>query len=34
MPLVAVVVGALASLLGLRRALAVDPALAFAGAAR
>jgi len=34
MPVVAVVVGASASLLGLRRALAVDPALAFAGAAR
>ena len=34
MPLVAVIVGALASLLGLRRALSVDPALAFAGAAR
>jgi putative ABC transport system permease protein len=34
MPLVAVFVGALASFLGLRRALAVDPALAFAGATR
>jgi putative ABC transport system permease protein len=34
MPLVAVLVGALASFLGLRRALSVDPALAFAGAAR
>jgi putative ABC transport system permease protein len=34
MPLVAVSVGALASLLGLRRALAVDPALAFGGAVR
>ena len=31
LPLIAVVVGALASFLGLRRALAVDPALAFAG---
>jgi putative ABC transport system permease protein len=31
LPLIAVVVGALASVLGLRRALAVDPALAFAG---
>lgn len=34
MPLVAVFVGALASFLGLRRALAVDPALAFGGAER
>jgi putative ABC transport system permease protein len=34
LPLVAVLVGALASFLGLRRALAVDPALAFAGGAR
>jgi putative ABC transport system permease protein len=34
MPLVAILVGALASFLGLRRALAVDPALAFGGAAR
>jgi putative ABC transport system permease protein len=34
MPLVAVVVGGLASILGLRRALSVDPALAFGGAAR
>jgi putative ABC transport system permease protein len=34
MPLIAMLVGALASVLGLRRALAVDPALAFAGAAR
>ena len=34
MPLVAVLVGALASFLGLRRALSVDPALAFGGAAR
>jgi putative ABC transport system permease protein len=34
MPVVAVIVGALASFLGLRRALSVDPALAFAGAAR
>ena len=32
LPLVAVVVGALASFLGLRRAVSVDPALAFAGA--
>jgi putative ABC transport system permease protein len=32
MPFVAVLVGALASFLGLRRALAVDPALAFGGA--
>jgi putative ABC transport system permease protein len=31
LPLVAAVVGALASFLGLRRAIAVDPALAFAG---
>jgi putative ABC transport system permease protein len=31
LPLVAVVVGALASFLGLRRAISVDPALAFAG---
>jgi putative ABC transport system permease protein len=31
LPLVAVGVGALASFLGLRRALSVDPALAFAG---
>jgi putative ABC transport system permease protein len=31
LPLVAVLVGALASFLGLRRALAVDPALAFGG---
>jgi putative ABC transport system permease protein len=34
MPVVAIVVGALASVLGLRRALSVDPALAFTGAAR
>jgi len=34
LPLVAVLVGALASFLGLRRALAVDPALAFGGGAR
>jgi putative ABC transport system permease protein len=34
MPLVAVVVGGIASILGLRRALSVDPALAFGGAAR
>jgi putative ABC transport system permease protein len=34
MPLVAVLVGGLASFLGLRRALAVDPALAFGGATR
>jgi putative ABC transport system permease protein len=34
MPVVAVVVGGLASILGLRRALSVDPALAFGGAAR
>lgn len=34
MPIVAVLVGALASFLGLRRALAVDPALAFGGATR
>ena len=34
LPLIAVLVGALASFLGLRRALAVDPALAFAGAGR
>jgi putative ABC transport system permease protein len=32
LPLVAVVVGALASFLGLRRAISVDPALAFGGA--
>ena len=32
LPLVAVVVGALASFLGLRRAVSVDPALAFGGA--
>lgn len=32
LPLVAVLVGALASFLGLRRAVSVDPALAFAGA--
>jgi putative ABC transport system permease protein len=31
LPLVAVVVGVVASLIGLRRAIAVDPALAFAG---
>ena len=34
MPVVAVLVGGVASLLGLRRALSVDPALAFGGAAR
>jgi putative ABC transport system permease protein len=34
LPLIAVVVGALASFLGLRRALSVDPALAFAGGGR
>ena len=34
LPLIAVVVGALASFLGLRRALAVDPALAFASGGR
>jgi putative ABC transport system permease protein len=34
MPVVAVIVGACASVLGLRRALSVDPALAFGGAAR
>jgi len=31
LPLVAVAVGVAASLIGLRRAVAVDPALAFAG---
>jgi putative ABC transport system permease protein len=32
LPIVAVVVGLLASLAGLRRAVGVDPALAFGGA--
>jgi putative ABC transport system permease protein len=31
LPLVAIVIGLLASLAGLRRAVAVDPALAFGG---